>query len=316
MGQYILRRLLMMIPVLVGVSVLVFCLARILPGDVFIAQNATSGGIDPATRAKLRHQAGLDRPLAEQYFDWAGHAVVLDFGDSLFNRRPVNEELKRAVPITLELTILAAAIGLIIAIPFGTISAVMRGTAVDYLVRFLCVLGLSVPSFVLGTLTVAYLAIWWQWAPPSGTRSLFEEPWPNIQQFIFPATILGLSFAASVMRMTRSTVLGVLREDYVRTARSKGIRQRAILMRHVLKNALLPVMTLAGTQIGVLLGGSVIMENLFTLNGMGKLAFDAITNRDYFILQSVALVAAVVFTVVNLLVDLSYGWLDPRIRLS
>jgi peptide/nickel transport system permease protein len=314
MTQYIVRRLLLMIPVLIGVSVVVFGLARILPGDVFTAQSATSG-IDKATQDQLRKDAGLDRPLVVQYVDWASHAAIGDFGDSLYNRQSVSGQIKESAPITVELAILAAIIGLLIAIPAGVISAVTRGSPVDFMARFGAVIGLSVPSYVLGSLTIAYLSLWFGWIPPSGYVSIWANPWHNAQQFFFPAIILGSSFSASVMRMTRSTVLGVMREDYVRTARAKGLMARVVVIRHVLRNALLPVMTLVGTQVGFLLGGSVIVETIFSLNGIGYIGFAAVQNRDYIMIQAITLLAAIVVSSLNLLVDLSYAWLDPRIRL-
>jgi peptide/nickel transport system permease protein len=314
MAQYIARRLLLAIPVLIGVSMLVFFMSRILPGDVFTAR-AGSSGITTADRARLRKEAGLDRPIVVQYLDWAGHAAVLDFGKSLWNSRSVNKELARTLPITLELTILATIIGLIIAMPLGILSAAMQGSPVDYLARFFGVLGLSIPSYVLASLAITYLAKWFHWTPPAGGVSFFAHPWKNMQQFLIPSIILGAGFSAAVVRMTRSSVLGALHEDYVRTAWAKGLRSRIVLLRHVLRNALIPVTTLVGAQIGYLLGGTVIIETVFNLSGVGSLAFDAITNRDYFILQAVTLLAAAIFTLVNLAIDLSYAWLDPRIRL-
>lgn len=315
MTQYILRRLLLMGPILVGASIVVFVLSRVLPGDVFAAQSATSG-LDKATQDQLRKDAGLDRPFFVQYLDWAGHVVTGDFGESLYNRQDVGAQIWEAAPVTLELTVLATIVGLAISVPAGVISAVARGTVLDYIARLVAVLGLSIPNYVLGTLAITYLALWFNWIPPSGYISVFENPLKNAQQFVIPAVILGSSFAASVMRMTRSTVLGVLREDYVRTARAKGLHSRVIILRHVLRTALLPVMTLVGAQVGFLLGGSVIVESIFALNGLGSVGIDAIRNRDYIMIQAVTLLAAVVFTSLNLLVDLSYAWLDPRIRLS
>lgn len=315
MTQYIIRRLLLMIPVLIGVSVVVFVVARILPGDVFAAQSATSG-LDKATQDQLRKEAGLDRPLLVQYLEWSGNVLRGDLGDSLYNRQPVGAQIRQAAPVTVEMTILATIIGLLIAVPAGVISAVSRGSAVDYLARLGAVIGLSVPSYVLGTLAITYLALWFSWIPPSGAISIFHDPWGNAQQFVIPAIILGASFAASIMRMTRSTMLTVLQEDYVRTARAKGLAKRVIVLRHVLRTALLPVMTLVGTQVAGLLGGAVIVESIFALNGLGSVALDATINRDYIMLQAVVLLAAVVFTTLNLLVDLSYAYLDPRIRLS
>lgn len=313
MAQYIAQRLLLAVPVVVGVSVLVFVLARVLPGDVFTARAGTTG-ITPEQRERLRHEAGLDRPLVVQYLDWAGHAARLDFGASLWNRRSVNRELARALPITLELTVLATITGVLIAVPLGIVSAAMQGSIVDHLARVLGVLGLSIPSYVLGSLAITYLAVWFHWTPPAGGIALLDDPRRNLQQFVIPSLILGATFAAAVMRMTRSSVLGVLHEDYVRTAWAKGLRARLVLTRHVVRNALIPVTTLIGAQVGYLLGGTVIIETIFTLSGVGSLAFDAIANRDYFVLQAVTLLAAVVFTTVNLLVDVSYAWLDPRIR--
>lgn len=304
-----------MIPVLVGVSIVVFVLARVLPGDVFQSAAGTSG-LSEEARQELRREAGLDRPLVVQYLDWGADVLRLDFGTSLFNRQSVNSELKRTIPVTVELTILATAIGLLIAIPLGLVSAVWQGTPLDYLARLFGVLGLSVPNYVLGTVTITYLALWFHWTPAAGGVSVFKEPVENLKQFIIPSLILGSSFAASVMRMTRSTVLGVMREDYVRTAMAKGIRERAIVLRHVLRNALLPVITLAGAQVGYLLGGTVIVESIFSLTGVGSLAYGAVLNRDYIVLQAVTLLAAFVFVFINLGVDLSYAWLDPRVRLS
>lgn len=315
MTQYIIRRLLLMIPVLVGVSILVFGLARILPGDVFSAQAATSG-LDQATHDQRRKEAGLDRPLIVQYLEWSGNTLRGDFGESLYNRQPVGDQIRRAAPVTIEMTILSTIVGLLIAIPAGVVSAITRGSAVDYLARFGAVLGLSVPSYVLGTLAITYLALWFHWIPPSGYISIFEDPWKNAQQFFIPALILGSSFAASVMRMTRSAMLTVLQEDYVRTARAKGLAPRVVVLRHVFRTALLPVMTLVGSQIGGLLGGAVIVESIFALNGLGSVGLDAAVNRDYIMLQAVVLLAALVVVTLNLLVDLSYAWLDPRIRLS
>jgi peptide/nickel transport system permease protein len=315
MTQYIIRRLLLMVPVLVGVSILVFVLARILPGDVFSAQSATSG-LDKATHDKLRKEAGLDRPLAVQYLEWAGDTLRGDFGDSLYNRQPVGDQIRRAAPVTIEMAILATAVGLLISIPAGVISAITRGSVADYLARFGAVLGLSIPSYVLGTLAITYLAKFFNWIPPSGYISIFDDPWRNAQQFFIPALILGASFAASVMRMTRSAMLTVLQEDYVRTARAKGLARSAVVLRHALRTALLPVMTLVGGQIGGLLGGAVIVESIFALNGLGSVGLDAAVNRDYIMLQAVVLLAALVVVTLNLLVDLSYAWLDPRIRYS
>jgi len=315
MAQYIARRLLLTIPVLLGVSVLVFLMARVLPGDVFTARAGTTG-ISPSQQAQQRKDAGLNRPVVVQYLDWAGHAAHLDFGESLWNKRSVNRELARTIPITLELTVLATIIGLLIAVPLGIISAAMQGTTVDYFARFFGVFGLSIPSYVLGSLAITYLAVWFRWTPPAGGVSFLSHPVRNMQQFLIPSAILGASFSAAVVRMTRSSVLGAMHEDYVRTAWAKGLRTRLVLLRHVLRNALIPVTTLIGAQVGYLLGGTVIVETIFTLSGVGSLAFDAIINRDYFILQAITLLAAAIFTLVNLLVDLSYAWLDPRIRYS
>jgi peptide/nickel transport system permease protein len=314
MSQYIARRLLLALPVLVGVSLLVFVMSRVLPGDAFLARAGTSG-ITPQQRAQYRKEAGLDRPLVTQYLDWGWHAIRLDFGQSLWNRRSVNGELGRALPITVELTVLAAIMGLVVAMPLGVVSAAMQGSPVDHVARVFGVLGLSIPSYVLGSLTITYLAHWFHWTPPAGGVSFVGHPWRNMQQFLIPSAILGAGFSAAVVRLTRSSVLGALHEDYVRTAWAKGLRARLVLLRHVLRNAMIPVLTLAGAQVGYLLSGTVIIETIFTLSGVGALAFDAINNRDYFMLQAVTMLAATVFTLVNLAVDVSYAWLDPRIRL-
>jgi peptide/nickel transport system permease protein len=218
--------------------------------------------------------------------------------------------------VTLELAVLASVIGMAIAVPLGVLSAAMQGTPVDHFARLFGVLGLSVPSYVLGALTITYLAHWFHWAPPAGGISFFGNPGRNMQQFLIPSAILGAGFAGSIVRMTRSSVLGSLHQDYVRTARAKGLRERLVLWRHVLRNAMVPVVTLAGAQVGYLLGGTVIIETIFTLSGIGAMALDAISQRDYFILQAVTTLIAAIFTLVNLAVDISYAWLDPRIRYS
>ena len=312
MGRYILRRLALAVPVLFLVSVIVFAMIRIIPGDV-VTMRLVEGGETPEAEA-MRRQLGLDRPLPLQYVIWVGNLLRGDLGVSLWTGHPVVQEIAQSLPITLELALLSIVIAIAIAIPAGLISAVAQDTPVDWVVRLVSVAGLAIPPFWLGTLLIMLPAIFVGWAPPAGYVSFLEDPTTNIQQFIFPALSLGYFYAALSMRLTRSQALEVLRQDYVRTARAKGLADRAVLATHVLKNTLMPVITLAGTQLGILLGGVVIIEQIFSLPGMGRLTLWAISVRDYPQLQANVLLIATTTVVLNLLVDIAYAWFDPRIR--
>ncbi len=318
MGRYILRRVLLLFPTLLLVSLVIFFSVRLLPGDVVdakLAQAAAAGaGISQQRAAELRHELGLNEPAAKQYFVWLGKVLRGDLGPSLFSQNSIWSDLRQAIPVSLELAIIAVIISVLIAIPFGALAAVYQDSWPDYGARILSVAGLSIPNFVVGTLVIVMASIWFNWTPPLGYRPFFESPGKNLIQFIIPAAILGLSFASTTLRMVRSSMLEVLRSDYVRTAWAKGLSQRAVIGRHALKNAMIAPMTLIGAQIGLLIGGTFIIETIFTLPGIGRLTLEAVNNRDYPQLQGSVLFLAAVFVVVNLVIDLSYAWLDPRIR--
>ena len=314
MYTYALRRLLLAIPVLLLASVIVFGLMRVMPGDALTALMAESGNVSERELQKLRKDLGLDRPYHEQYFLWVWQMVTFDPGYSIFTSEPISVALKKAIPVTVELALLAMGMGLLIAIPVGVLSATRQDKFADYMGRLVAISGLSLPDFWLGTLVITFAAIWFAWIPPLGYTSLWESPWRNLQQFLLPAAVLGFRLSAATMRMTRSTLLEVLREDYVRTARAKGLVERVIIYKHALKNALIPVVTIVGGQLGTLLAGTVIVETIFALPGMGRLTVEAILFRDYPVVQTNVMLVAATLVTLNLLVDLTYAWLDPRIH--
>jgi len=314
--DFIIRRLLLLVPIMLGVSFLTFAIFRVIPGDaaVLICQfNCTD-----ETLRDIRHDLGLDRPFYEQYGDWLGGVLEGDLGQSFLTKLPVTTELESRLPVTAELTIMAMILALVLGIPPGVLSAVRPGTMADWVARFSSVVWLSVPNFYLGILIITFGATWFGWSPPNfgtgRTVAFFDDPWRNLQTFFFPALVLALGIAAVIMRLTRSSMLEVMRNDYIRTAWSKGLRERAVVWRHALKNAMIPVLTIIGLQVGALIGGSVIIESVFALNGMGLYLLEAILRRDLLVVQSLVLLFAVVFVVANLVVDLGYAWLDPRIR--
>ena len=314
MYKYILRRLLLAIPVLILSSLIVFGLMRVMPGDALIALMGESGNVGEKELAKLRMDLGLDKPYHEQYLHWAWQMVSFNPGHSIFTNEPIPVALKKAIPVTLELAVLAMVLGLLIAIPIGVLSATRQDHTSDYVGRVVAVSGLSMPDFWLGTLVITFAAIWFHWIPPIGYVSLWEDPWRNLQQFLLPAAVLGFRLSAATMRMTRSTVLEVLKEDYVRTAWAKGLAGRIVVYKHALKNALIPVVTIVGGQLGVLLAGTFVVEVIFALPGMGRLTVEAILYRDYPVVQTNLMLVAGTLVTLNLLVDLTYAWLDPRIR--
>jgi peptide/nickel transport system permease protein len=316
MYKYVIRRLLLSVPVLLLSSLIVFGLMRVMPGDALTALMGESGNVSAKDLKKLRMDLGLDRPYYQQYGIWLWQMVSLNPGYSIFTNEPIPVALKKAIPVTLELAALAIILGLAIAIPVGVLSATRQDTASDYVGRVVAVSGLSIPDFWLGTLVITFAAIWFNWIPPIGYVSLWDSPWKNLQQFLLPAAILGFRLSAATMRMTRSTVLEVLREDYVRTAWAKGLAGKVVVYKHALKNALIPVVTIIGGQLGVLLAGTVVVETIFALPGMGRLTVEAILYRDYPIVQTNVMLVAATLVTLNLVVDLTYAWLDPRIRYS
>jgi peptide/nickel transport system permease protein len=314
MYKYIARRLMLAIPVLLLSSLIVFGLMRVMPGDALTALMAESGNVSEKDLKKLRKDLGLDRPYYQQYLIWVWQMVSLNPGHSIFTNEPIAVALKKSIPVTIELATLAIILGLIIAIPVGVLSATRQDKLSDYAGRLAAISGLSLPDFWLGTLVITFAAIWFRWIPPLGYTSFWESPWTNLQQFLLPAAVLGFRLSAATMRMTRSTLLEVLREDYVRTAWAKGLGERIIIYKHALKNALIPVVTLVGGQFGTLLAGTVIVETIFALPGMGRLTVEAIWFRDYPIVQTNVMLVAGTLVTLNLVVDLTYAWLDPRIR--
>jgi len=312
--KYVARRLLLAVPVLLLSSLIVFGLMRVMPGDALIALMGESGNVGQKELAKLRKDLGLDRPYYEQYGIWLWQMVSLNPGYSIFTNEPIAVALRKSIPVTLELATLALILGLVIAIPVGVLSATRQDHTSDYVGRVVAISGLSLPDFWLGTLVITFAAIWFRWIPPIGYTSFWEAPLTNIQQFLLPAAVLGFRLSAATMRMTRSTVLEVLREDYVRTAWAKGLGGRIVVYKHALKNALIPVVTIVGGQLGTLLAGTVIVETIFALPGMGRLTVEAILYRDYPVVQTNVMLVAATLVTLNLMVDLTYAWLDPRIR--
>lgn len=314
MTQYIAARVTLMLPVMVAVSLLTFAFLRIIPGDVLDVMYADSP-LSIQEIAELRHKLGMDKPFPIQYAEWIGGLARLDAGNSLWTRRPVLQEISDRLPVTIQLAFMAFIIQLLIAVPVGVLSATQQDKPVDQISRLLATLGTAVPDFWLATIVLVFLASAIGWIPPlGGVASLWKEPLVNLQQFFLPAIILGISGAASLTRMTRNTLLEVIREDYVRTAFAKGLAEKSVWYGHAIKNAMIPVITNAGSHLGFLLGGTVIIESIFSLPGVGLLTLHAIQHRDVPQLEINVLFLAFVFVMVNLLVDLSYGWLDPRIR--
>lgn len=315
MAAYLVRRLLAALIVLLGVSVLVFMLVHSLPGDTLIAKLGETGRLKPEQIAQARHDLGIDRPLPVQYVSWLSGVVRGDLGMSLiWDGQSVRGRITDALPVSLELAILASLVALVIAIPLGVLSAVKQDTIIDQAIRLATITGIAIPSFWLGTIVIIYLGIWFHYLPPLQYTPIWEDPSANLQQFYIPSILIGLNLSAILTRMTRSTVLEVLRHDYVRTARAKGLMQRTVLTRHVLKNSLIPVVTIFGNQFAFLIGGSVIMEVLFALPGLGRQTYDAVLQRDYTQFQGNALLFGFFVVATNILVDLSYAYLDPRIR--
>jgi peptide/nickel transport system permease protein len=312
--KYVIRRLLLAVPVLTLSSLIVFGLMRVMPGDALTALMAESGNVSERELQKLRKDLGLDLPYYQQYLVWVWQMVSLNPGYSIFTSEAIPIALKKSIPVTVELAVLALVLGLVIAIPVGVLSATRQDKPADYVGRLLAISGLSLPDFWLGTLVITFAAIWFGWIPPLGYVSAWESPWKNLQQFMLPAGVLGFRLSSATMRMTRSTLLEVLREDYVRTAWAKGLGERIIIYKHALKNALIPVVTVVGGQLGTLLAGTVIVETIFALPGMGRLTVEAILYRDYPVVQTNIMLVAGTLVTLNLLVDLTYAWLDPRIH--
>ena len=333
MRAYIIRRLLLIIPTLFLLSIIVFLLVRFIPGDVIDVMierlgltSAVSASFD---REAVERALGLDVPVYVQYARWIGVLPTPDFvtkeshfngilqgslGESLMGRGAVEEKIIGRLPVTIQLGVMAIVIGLLIALPVGIYSAIRQDTVADYAGRSIAIIGMATPNFWLGIMVMIYPAIWWGWAPPMVLVSFTEDPLGNLGVFIIPSLILGTASAAATMRMTRTMMLEVLRQDYIRTAWAKGLKERVVVMRHAVKNALIPVVTLIGLQLPILVGGAVIMENIFNLPGLGRLMVLALEERDYPVVSGVNLVFATMVVGVNLMIDLIYPYLDPRVR--
>jgi peptide/nickel transport system permease protein len=314
---YIFRRLLLVIPTLIGVAVAVFFLIRVMPGDVVVVKLRADGApISEETIQAERKRLGLDKPLYAQFGDYMLGLARLDLGQSLWTGEPVTKEMATRFPVSFQIALMSGIIAMTIAIPLGTVSALYRDTWIDHSVRVLAVSGLAIPGFWLGMLIILGLISLFNWLPKIGYVPFWEDPVANLAVTIWPAASVGYRYAAVATRMMRSSLLEVLREDYIRTARAKGVWTKLIMRRHALRNAMLPVVTVIGLEFAFLIGGLVVTEQVFNINGIGKLFVDATARGDFNLIQGLVLLIATIFIFVNLLVDLLYGWLDPRIRLS
>jgi len=315
MHRYIIKRLLLMIPTLFGVAALVFFLLRVAPGDIVELKYAGSGTFAPKEALdRERAQLGLDKPLAQQFIRWIVGIARFDFGESMWTGRPITEEIKIRLELSLQLAVMATAVAILIALPCGTLAALKQDTWVDYVVRIFAIGGLAMPSFWLGIVIILTFLIFFKWLPPLTFTSFWTDPRANLTQLIWPALAVGYRYSAMATRMTRSAVLEVLREDYVRTARAKGLWERTVVVKHALRNALLPIVTVIGLEFAFLIGGLVVTEQVFNLNGIGMLFVESITHRDYTMTQALVLLVSFAFIFTNFLIDLLYAWLDPRIH--
>ncbi len=315
MLRYFLKRVLFMFFTLFGVAVFIFVLMRLLPGDIVEIRlagegaNVTQESID-AERARL----GIDKPMWNQFVDWMGGIARFDLGQSMWTGNPVVDEIALRFQVSLQVAIMATIVSIMLAIPLGTIAALRQDTWVDYAVRIFSITGLATPSFWFGILIILALLVFFQWVPPLVYTPIWVDPWANLSQLIWPAVATGYRYSAVATRMTRSAVLEVLREDYIRTARAKGLWEKLVLSRHALKNAMLPVVTIIGLEFAFLIGGLVVTEQVFNINGLGKLFVSAVGYYDYTLVQGLVLLVAFIFIFMNLVVDMVYAWIDPRIR--
>ena len=316
MQTFILRRVLLMIPTILGATLVVFLIMRVVPGDIaylILVGDTGDGDVDPASLEQLRKELGLNKSLPVQYLDWLAGIPVGDFGDALLTRRPIIDEVGRRFPITLQLGIMSIIFGFVLGLPLGIISALKQNSWADQLSRFISIIFLAFPSFWLGLIVILGGLVVFNWIPPIGYNLLWEKPMDNLVQLLFPSLIIGSHLMAIVARMTRSTMLEVMREDYIRTARAKGLAESTVIVRHAMKNSMIPVVTIVSLWFGSLLGGTVVMETVFSIPGLGLYLIESITLRDYTVTQALVFLLAVGFVIINLLVDLLYGWLDPRI---
>ena len=321
MYRYIIQRILLVVPTLLGAASLVFLLMRLIPGDICVVRLGSGGGtFDERAVAACHAELGLDRPILLQFFDFVWGFCRFDFGTSMWSGKPVSYEIAARFPISLEIAILATVVAVVVAIPFGTLSALKQNTVTDLVVRVIAIAGLATPGFWLGILlilailNISQMAFGAPWMPPIDYVPLWKDPVRNLSMAIWPAIAVGYRTSAVTMRMTRSAMLEVMREDYIRTARAKGLIERIVVNRHALKNALLPVVTLIGIESAFLIGGLVVTEQVFNLNGIGRLLVQAVQNQDYTLTQALVMLTVAVFVFTNTAVDMLYAWLDPRIR--
>jgi peptide/nickel transport system permease protein len=316
MLQFILRRLALLVPVLFGVSIVVFTLMRMIPGDPIAQFVDTNRRMSPEAHEALIKKYGLDKPMPVQYLKWMGNVLQGDLGNSIRTRRPLTQELRLRLPVTIQLAVMAGILGTIPAVAVGVLAAVKRNSWADYASTITTLLGVSVPNFLLATLLVLCFSFWLKWLPPIGFKQLEDDPVQNLKTMILPAVSLSLPLAAVMMRNTRSAILEVLSQEHVRVARAKGLADRVVLSRHVLRNASIPIITVAGIQIATLLGGTVIIETIFGLPGVGRYVYEAISTRDYPVVQGVTLVISTMFVLISVIVDVLYAVMDPRLRTS
>ncbi|MCL4767469.1 MAG: ABC transporter permease [Hyphomicrobiaceae bacterium] len=315
MLRYTINRILLMIPTLLGVAVLVFVLLRLMPGDIVELRFLMDGGqVSPEVLAQERTRLGLDKPLWQQFVDWMSGLMVGDFGVSMWTGRPVWDEIASRLELSMQVAIMATILATLIAIPLGTLAALFKDRWVDRFIQVFAIAGLAVPSFWLGMLMIMFLLVNFNWIPPLTFKPIYVDPWHNLSQLIWPALAVGYRYSAVATRMTRSTIIEVLQEDYIRTARAKGVFERLVVRRHAMRNAMLPVVTVIGLEFAFLIGGLVVTEQVFNLNGIGKLFVETVTRADYTMVQALVMLVATFFILVNFLVDLLYAALDPRIR--
>ena len=318
MGQYMLRRLLLVVPTLFGVTAIIFVLLRVIPGDpvdaLFGQEDIFVRDLTEKELEDARHSLGLDRPLVVQYVDWMGEVLKGDLGTSFWRDTKIRDVILRRAPITIEIAVIAVVMAWAIGLPVGIVSAARRNTRLDYVSRLSVTFLMAVPNFWLGLTTVMVVILLFNWRPPLTIYYLWDDPLKNLQITLGPAVAFALGFGATIARMTRATLLEVLNDDYIRTARAKGLASRLIMRRHALRNAILPVVTLTGLQLAGIMGGSVAVEKAFSVPGLGSQLVDAIGQQDYWMIQNLVLLYGVIYVFVNLAVDLAYAWIDPRIR--
>ena len=315
MGAYLIKRFFLMFPTLLGVALVTFLLIRVIPGDVVeLRYSGDRGAVSQEVIDKERARMGLDQPVWKQLATWLVGLAKLDFGTSMWTGAPIWEEIKLRFALSLQVAVMATVIAVLLALPLGVLAALKQDTWIDYAVRIFSIAGLAVPSFWLGIMFILVLLVVFQWLPPMVYTPFWVDPWANLSQLIWPALAVGYRYSAVSTRMTRSAMLEVLREDYIRTAKAKGLWQSLVLRRHALKNAMLPVMTVIGVEFAFLIGGLVVTEQVFNLNGLGLLFVQAVAHRDYTLLQALVMLVAGIFIFMNFLLDVAFAWLDPRVR--